>query len=889
MKNLGLNELRESFLAFFEEKEHYRMASFPLVPQNDKSLLLINAGMAPLKPYFTGQETPPSKRMTTCQKCMRTGDIDNVGKTTRHGTFFEMLGNFSFGDYFKDETIEWAWEFVTKVMEIPAERLHASVYLDDDEAYDIWHKKIGLPKEKIVRLGKEDNFWEVGATGPCGPCSEIYYDKGAEYGCDKDTCAVGCDCERYMEFWNLVFTQFDKQEDGTYAPLGKKGIDTGMGLERLALLMQGVQSIFDIDTMKVIRDAVCKAANVKYGMDEASDIHVRVITDHVRSITFMTADGVMPSSEGRGYVFRKLLRRALRHGQALGIKKSNNIFLADLTETVIEVSGDAYPELAEKRDYIHKIVASEEQKYNETIRQAAAILKDTIEKIGKLKDENHGILDGQEAFKFYDTYGMPLDIMEELLGEHGIKIDETSFFIQLEAQRERARAAREETGYMGSDTTVYHKLGDDSKATEFTGYDSTYLTDAKIVALIHDDEIVDTVSQGMNVSVITDKTAFYAEKGGQKGDVGIIKTAAGEVKITDCILATGGREAHIGTVTKGNIKVGDIAETIVDKALRLDICRNHTATHLVHKALKEVAGNHVEQAGSLVESNRFRFDFTNFEPINREVLDEVERKVNEKILECHDVSVSEKSIAEAKKEGAAALFGEKYEEIVRVVNIGGYSIELCGGTHVKNTSEIGCFAILSETGIAAGVRRIEAVTGINAINYYKEAQQKLLAISEAVKTQPQDVVQKVGSVMAQLKEQANEINKLKSQMSGGVIDELIGMAAIKIKDVPVIMAYLEETDVATLRDYGDKARDKLGSCITVLAAPHEGKISIVVMATDDVVAKGVHAGNIVKEAIAVIGGRGGGKATMAQAGGGTEFDKVEAALAKAREIIEGQL
>ncbi|MCL2873493.1 MAG: alanine--tRNA ligase [Defluviitaleaceae bacterium] len=888
MKNLGLNELRGSFLSFFEGKNHYKMASFPLVPQNDKSLLLINAGMAPLKPYFTGQETPPSKRVTTCQKCMRTGDIDNVGKTTRHGTFFEMLGNFSFGDYFKEESIVWAWEFVTEIMEIPIDKLHVSIYLDDDESFDIWHQKIGLPKERITRLGKEDNFWEVG-VGPCGPCSEIYYDKGVEYGCDKDTCAVGCDCERYMEFWNLVFTQFDKQEDGSYAPLEKKSIDTGMGLERLALLMQGVHSIFDIDTLKIIRDDICKAANVKYGIDENMDVHIRVITDHIRAITFMTADGVMPSGEGRGYVFRKLLRRALRHGQALGILNTDKSFLADLSEVVIKVSGDAYPELSEKRDHIHKIIAAEEQKFNDTIRHASSILKDTIEKMTTLKGDNPSILDGQEAFKLYDTYGLPLDIMKELLEEHGITVDETSFSEQLEKQRERARAAREETGYMGADTTVYHKLGSDSKATEFTGYENIYLENAKIVALISGDEVVDVINKGMDVSVITDKTSFYAEKGGQKGDIGIIKTENGEVQVTDCILISGEREAHIGTVTRGSLKVGDITETIVDKNIHLDICRNHTATHLVHKALKEVAGSHVEQAGSSLDANRLRFDFTNFEPLSREMLDEVERKVNEKILECLDISSAEKSIAEAKKEGASALFGEKYGEIVRVVNVSDYSIELCGGTHVKNTSELGCFAILSETGIASGVRRIEAVTGKNAINHYKEAQSKLLQISEAVKTQPQDVVQKVNSIMAQIKEQSVEISKMKSKMSGGIVDELISNAVINIKDIPVITAYLEETDVAALREHGDKMRDKLGTCVVALAAGFEGKISIVVMATDDVVKKGIHAGNIAKEAIAVVGGKGGGKANVAQAGGGVEFDKIEAALAKAREVIEGQL
>ncbi len=886
---LGLNEIREKFLSFFEEKDHLRMKSFPLVPQNDKSLLLINSGMAPLKPYFTGQEIPPKKRVATCQKCIRTGDIENVGKTTRHGTFFEMLGNFSFGDYFKEEIIEWSWEFVTEVMQIPKDRLYVSVYLEDDEAFNIWHEKIGLPKERIFKMGKEDNFWEVG-IGPCGPCSEIYYDKGEQYGCDNENCTVGCNCDRYMEFWNLVFTQFDKTEDGQYKELSQKNIDTGMGLERMASLMQDVPSIFDVDTVKAIRDEVCKIGKVEYGKDIQADVCIRVITDHIRSLVFMTADGVLPSSDGRGYIFRRLLRRALRHGNILNIK---GCFLANLSKVVIETSKDAYPELLEKSDYIYKIISIEEKKFLENVQQAIGIFKNHV---GKLKEGAEGVNWGKEAFRLYDTFGLPFDLMQELFALEGITVDEAAFNEEMEKQRQRARSARDEATYMGSEATIYHNI--DTKeigATEFFGYNALEVLDAKVLAIILKNEsgselinelTYETAADG-EVSIILDKTPFYAERGGQKGDKGTISTQTATIEIDECILVAGNRVAHIGKITEGTLKVGDTVKTQVSEKERLSICRNHTATHLLQKALRDSFGNHIEQAGSSVDGNKLRFDFTNFAPLSRKEIENIEDVVNEKILECLPVTVTEESIEDARKMGAMALFGEKYSDKVRVVNISDYSIELCGGTHVDNTCKIGSFNIISETGIAAGVRRIEAVTGRGALEYYKDMEEKLWAVADAIKTFPNDVVQKMQYYIKESAELNSEIEKLKAKMAKNLVDEFM-QAKEEIGDINVICAVMDMANVDMLRNMGDKLKDKLISGVVVLSSIDNDKVNLVAMATDDVVKKGIHAGNIIKEASAIIGGKGGGRPSMAQAGG-KDVDKIELALEKAKEVIRKSL
>ena len=665
MKPMGVNELREAFLSFFESKDHLRLPSASVIPHNDNSLLLINSGMAPLKPYFTGQEIPPRRRVTTCQKCIRTGDIENVGKTARHGTFFEMLGDFSFGDYFKNEIIPWSWEFVTKVLEIPEDKLYVTVYKDDEEAAQIWHEKVGVPKDRIFYMGKEDNFWEHG-TGPCGPCSEIYYDRGEEYGCGKPTCTVGCDCDRYMEFWNLVFTQFNAQPDGTYTDLEFKNIDTGMGLERLATIMQGVDSIFDVDTIKALRDEVCRVANVEYMKEHKIDVSVRVITDHIRSVTFMTADGVLPSNEGRGYVLRRLLRRAARHGKLLGIE---NEFLAGLCDTVIACSGEAYPELVEKRDYIKKVISVEENSFYKTIDKGMELLKADM---AEMKAQGRTILNGKESFRLYDTYGFPIDLTKEILEEEGMSLDEEAFQEEMQIQKERARAARAESNYMGAAETVYNQI-DASLTTTFVGYEQSSIDDAKVIALVADNAVATQAGPGQDVAVFLDKSPFYAEMGGQVGDIGIIKTDMGTVEVTDCIHVVGGKTAHIGQVVDGMISVGERATASYDVKNRLSIARNHSATHLLQQALRDVLGTHVQQAGSYVSAGRLRFDFTHFTAMTPDELKKVEQIVNEKIYESIPVTVSEMSLDAARKMGATALFGEKYGQTVRVVDMGGYS------------------------------------------------------------------------------------------------------------------------------------------------------------------------------------------------------------------------
>ena len=879
MKYLGVNEIREEFLKFFESKDHLRLPSFPLVPRNDNSLLLINSGMAPMKAYFTGQEIPPSKRVTTCQKCIRTGDIDNVGKTARHGTFFEMLGDFSFGDYFKNEIVPWSWEFVTKVLEIPEDRLYVTIYEEDDETGKIWHDVVGLPWDRIVKLGKEDNFWEHG-TGPCGPCTEIYYDRGPEYGCDSPTCGVGCDCDRYMEFWNLVLTQFNAEEDGTYTELAMKNVDTGMGLERMATIMQGVDSIFDVDTVKSIRDAVCAKAGVEYGKDHKTDVSVRVITDHIRSVTMMTADGVLPSNEGRGYVLRRLLRRAARHGKLLGIEGE---FLAELSKSVIACSGEAYPELVEKQDYIFKILSIEENSFYKTIDKGMEILKADME---EMKAAGEKVMSGEKSFRLYDTYGFPVDLTKEILAEEGMEIDEDAFTAEMKAQKERARSARAKSNYMGAAETVYNELPVELE-TAFAGYDVYDVANAKIVALVTNEAVAETAQAGDTVAVFLDRTPFYAESGGQVGDQGVIKTETGVVKVTNCVKVVGGKIAHMGEVTEGLVQVGEMACASIDVELRMASSRNHSATHLLHKALRTVLGTHVEQAGSYVSAERLRFDFTHFAAMTADEIKEVERLVNDAIFASYDVHTDEMSIDEARNRGAMALFGEKYGEVVRVVDMGGYSIELCGGAHLKNTAQVGSFKILSENGVAAGVRRIEAVTGKEALKHYQAQEDEIKEICRLVKSTPDKLLARLEQLLAEQKETAKELEKLKAKMAGGAADEMLN-SKVEIGGVAVLAAEVKDMDGNALRTMGDQLKQKLGSGVVVLASGKDGKVNLMAMATDDVVKKGVHAGNIIKAAAAVCGGGGGGRPNMAQAGG-KDASKIADALEKAKAVVAEQL
>ena len=879
MKNLGVNEIRKKYLDFFQEKGHLKMNSFSLVPQNDKSLLLINSGMAPLKPYFTGQQIPPNKRVTTCQKCIRTGDIENVGKTARHGTFFEMLGNFSFGDYFKEEAIPWAWEFFTKVLELPEDKLYVSVYQDDDEAFEIWNKKVGIPENKIVRLGKEDNFWEHG-TGPCGPCSEIYFDKGEQYGCDNPNCYVGCDCDRYMEIWNLVFTQFNREEDGTYSNLANPNIDTGMGLERIATVMQGVNSIFDVDTVKAIRDKVCELSNLKYGEDSKKDISIRVITDHIRSVTFMTADGVLPSNEGRGYVLRRLLRRAARHGKILGI---NDLFLANLSKIVIETSKDAYPELEEKKEYIYKILTVEEERFYATIDTGMELLK---QKINELKASNDSILKGENAFKLYDTYGFPFELMKEILEEENMSVDEEAFLKEMENQKNKARSAREEDTYMGAEETIFHKL-DPAMKSEFLGYTNSSIENSKVLAIVCNDNIVDSAKENDKVVIVVDKTPFYAEMGGQVGDKGTIENENVLIEINDTTNFGGNKILHHGVVKKGEIKVNDTVVLKIDEEDRMSIARNHTATHILHKALKEVLGSHIEQAGSLVSKNRLRFDFTHFEALTKEELSKIEKIVNTHILKGLDVSIKEADIETAKKEGATALFGEKYGDVVRVINIGGYSIELCGGTHLKNSAQIGSFKIVSESGVAAGVRRIEAVTGFGALNYYEEREYLIRNVFEILKANNKNVVDKSISLIEENKKLLKEIESLKSKLSSGLLDEILEQKQ-NINGIDILLAKVSNIDMDTLRNMGDKIKEKLTDYAILLASDNNGKVNFISMCSDSAIKANIKAGDIVKTAATICGGGGGGRPNMAQAGG-KDATKIDEAIKSTLDFIKEKM
>ncbi len=877
MKFLGANEIREKYLSYFESKGHLRAPSFSLVPQNDKSLLLINAGMAPLKAYFTGQEVPPRKRMATCQKCVRTGDIERVGKTSRHATFFEMLGNFSFGDYFKEEAIPWAWEFVTKVLEISKDRLYVTIYLDDDEAFDIWVRTTDIDPKRIYRLGKEDNFWEHG-LGPCGPCSEIHYDRGEGVISTVEEFVNASEEDRVVEFWNLVFTQFDKDENGNYIKLKYPNIDTGMGLERMATIMQGVRSIFEIDTMKNILNSVCKAANSKHGFDEKTDMSLRLITDHIRSVTFLVSDGILPSNEGRGYVLRRLLRRAARHGKLLGIKEA---FLWELCDVVIDNSKDAYPELEEKQDYIKKIIKLEEERFDETLDQGIGILTQYID---ELKNEKQEILSGEKVFKLYDTYGFPFELTQEILEENSLGMDMEGFNKEMKEQRERARAAREETNLLGRDIDVYSTLPHEM-CTEFLGYNNLE-TEGRILAIIKNGENVESVEAGDEVSLIIDNTSFYAEMGGQVGDKGIIINEGAKIEIEDCRKTPNGKIIHIGKIIYGKIGIGNSVKTKVDMIRRMDIARNHTATHLLHSALKKVLGNHVEQAGSLVTPDRLRFDFTHFEAISHENLKEIERLVNDKIMESLIVETIEASIDEAKKMGATALFGEKYGTVVRVVKAGDFSMEFCGGTHVINTSTIGLFKILSEGGVAAGVRRIEAITGNGAVKYVENLEDVQKNIAGILKTSPKDIEKRVEALLIELKDKEKEIDTLKSNMAAGAAEDIITNAR-DIKGVKVVTAVVN-TDVDGLRELGDKLRDKLGKSAVVLASTKDDKITFISMLSKDAIASGGHAGNIVKEVAKIAGGGGGGRPDMAQAGG-KDKSKVLEALEAAYGVIEGMI
>ena len=854
------------------------MNSFSLVPHNDNSLLLINAGMAPLKPYFTGQEIPPRKRVTTCQKCIRTGDIENVGKTARHLTFFEMLGNFSFGDYFKHEAIAWSWEFLTKVLGLEEDRLYPSIYGEDEEAFEIWNKEIGIAPERIFRFGKADNFWEHGA-GPCGPCSEIYYDRGEKYGCGKPDCKVGCDCDRFMEVWNNVFTQFNGDGKGGYEELENKNIDTGMGLERLAVVMQDVDSVFDIDTMKAIRDKVCELSGKTYQTDATDDISIRLITDHIRSSTFMVSDGIMPSNEGRGYVLRRIIRRAARHGRMLGI---DGTFLAKLSLTVINESKDGYPELEEKKDFILKVLTQEEEKFNNTIDQGLAILEDMAK---EMQEKGEKVLSGENAFKLYDTYGFPMDLTAEILEEKGFTIDEEGFKNAMEVQRTTARKARKVTNYMGADATVYDEI-DPAITSEFDGYDKLELV-SKVSVLTTDSEIVEAISDGEIGTIIVDKTPFYATMGGQQCDKGVIKTASGEFKVEDTIKLKGGKVGHIGKMVSGMIKTGDDVTLTVDVALREKICKNHSATHLLQKALREVLGTHVEQAGSYQDAERTRFDFSHFQAMTAEELANVEAMVNAKIAENIAVVTDVMTADEAKKSGAMALFGEKYGEEVRVVSMGDFSKELCGGTHVKNTGEIVAFKILSESGVAAGVRRIEALTGENVFAYYKNVEAQLEEAAKAAKATPANLVEKIEHMMAEIKALSSEVESLKSKAAKEALGDVMDQVT-EVKGVKLLATSVAGVDMNGLRDLGDQLKEKLGDGVVVLASEADGKVNLIAMATDAAMAKGAHAGNLIKAIAGKVGGGGGGRPNMAQAGGKNPAGIADV-IAEAKVALESQI
>ncbi|ABK62120.1 MULTISPECIES: alanine--tRNA ligase [Clostridium] len=875
MEKMGLNQVREAYLKFFESKGHLRLPSFSVVPKNDKSLLLINAGMAPLKPYFTGLQTPPRKRVTTCQKCIRTGDIENVGKTSRHATFFEMMGNFSFGDYFKNEVIPWAWEFTTEVLKLPKEKLYVTIYLDDDEAYDIWTSKTDVDPKHIFRLGKEDNFWEHG-VGPCGPCSEIHFYKDNGEIKSAEEFIEKSDADRAVEFWNLVFTQFDKDEDGNYNRLEFPNIDTGMGLERMATIMQGVETIFEVDTIKSILDKVAALANTKYGEDELKDVSLRIITDHVRSVSVMISDEVLPSNEGRGYVLRRLLRRAARHGKLLGIKGT---FLYKIVDSVIENSGEAYPELKEKKDYIKKVISIEEERFAETIDSGMEILKEYIEDLEK---NNKKVLSGEKVFKLYDTYGFPLELTEEILEEKGITVDMDSFNKEMKEQRERARAARSESTYMGTDVKILDTIPSEIETT-FDGYENLELQ-SKVKVIIKDDAFADCINKGEKGIIVTDRTPFYAEMGGQIGDKGTISADGFMAKVQDCKNNIGGKIVHFVEVTEGSIKLEDEVLLEVDRKRRENIGKNHSATHLLHAALRKVVGEHVHQSGSYVDEDKLRFDFTHFESLTHEELKKVEDLVNDTIESVWDVVTKEMTIEEAKNSGAMALFDEKYGDKVRVVKMGDFSTELCGGTHISNVGKIGLFKIVSESGIAAGTRRIEAVTGHKALEFIEHKSDLLRQIASMLKCSEKDIINRLNQQNAELKDKDKEISALKSKLASGSEDDILKNIK-EVKGVKLAVAALKDVDGEALRNLGDKIKNKIESGVVVLGSEVEGKVQFIAMASKDVVSKGVHCGTIVREIAKIAGGGGGGRPDMAQAGGRLP-EKLNDAINEVENIME---
>ena len=873
----GVNELRRMFLEFFESKGHLAMKSFSLVPHNDNSLLLINSGMAPLKPYFTGQEIPPRRRVTTCQKCIRTGDIENIGKTARHGTFFEMLGNFSFGDYFKTEAIHWSWEFLTEVVGLDPDRLYPSIYVDDDEAFEIWNKEIGIPADRIFRFGKEDNFWEHG-SGPCGPCSEIYYDRGEKFGCGKPGCTVGCECDRYIEVWNNVFSQFDNDGHGNYSELKQKNIDTGMGLERLAVVVQGVDSLFTVDTNKALLDRVCALSGKEYQKEHETDVSLRIVTDHIKSCTFMISDGIMPSNEGRGYVLRRLLRRAARHGRKLGIEGK---FLADLSKTVIDLSKDGYPELEEKQSMIFKVLSEEEDKFNKTIDQGLAIL---AEMEASMASSGEKTLSGENAFKLYDTYGFPLDLTREILEEKGWGVDEEGFNAAMKEQKDKARKARKATNYMGADVTVYQSI-DPAITSEFVGYDKLSV-DSKISVLTTEEEIVEALTDGQAGTIITDETTFYGTMGGQQGDKGIIFNENGEFKVQDTIHLQGGKIGHVGVMTKGMLRSGETVTLSVCERNRALTCKNHSATHLLQKALRMVLGSHVEQAGSYVDAGRLRFDFTHFSAMTPEEIKKVEDMVNAEISASLPVETQVMTLDEAKKTGAMALFGEKYGEKVRVVKMGDFSTELCGGTHVANTGSIASFKILSEAGIAAGVRRIEALTSDGLMKHYAEVEEELHEAARAAKTTPASLTSRIEALLEEIKALTSENEKLKSKLANDSLGDVMSQVK-EVNGVQVLASRVADVDMNGLRNLGDQLKDKLGEGVVVIASVMDGKVNLMATATEGAQKKGVHAGNLIKAIAGLVGGGGGGRPNMAQAGGKNPAG-VDEALKKAVETVEEQ-
>ncbi len=874
MKEYSLNEIRKMFLDFFESKDHLKMESFSLVPHKDKSLLLINSGMAPLKPYFTGEETPPRKRVTTCQKCIRTPDIENVGKTARHGTFFEMLGNFSFGDYFKEAAIQYAWEFLTKVVGISEENLYVSVYEEDDESKELWKKLIGLSEDRIFKMGKEDNFWEIG-VGPCGPCSEIYVDRGEKYGCGSPTCQVGCECDRYVEIWNLVFTQFDRDEKGNYNKLDNPNIDTGMGLERLSAYLQGVDTIFEVDTIKYVLDYICSLANIKYKEDEKKDISVRVITDHIRSVVFMASDGVLPSNEGRGYVLKRLFRRAIRHGKLLGIKDD---FMVDVAKKAIEVSYKAYPNLIEKQEAILKILEIEEKKFNETINQGLSILKDICD----LNDGHE--LSGEDAFKLYDTYGFPLELTSEILAERGFKVDIAAFEKAMNRQKEQARNARgskDVTAFKDDLVPLLLKI----PPTNFVGYNNLQIN-SNLLSIIEKGDSVKEIEGEKEAYLVFEDTPFYATSGGQAHDIGVITTNNFKGKVID-VIKTGDKFLHKVIIEKGIVKVGDECTLIVDEEKRNDTIKNHTATHLLHKALKEVLGEHVNQAGSSVDSERLRFDFSHYEKLTREELGLIQNKVNRMILKGLDIEIFETDINKARELGASALFGEKYGNIVRVVKIGDFSVELCGGVHVKNTSFINVFEIISQSSVGSGVRRIEAITGKAAIYTLNMEMHKLTRIADTLKVNRDNVMEKVSSLIETNKQLQKEIEKLKSGESKDILNELINNKSV-INNKNVIIGRVDDVDVNTLREFCDKIKDKLSSAVVILGSVKDAKATLIASTSKDYVAEGVNCGKLVKEVAISVGSGGGGRPDMAQAGI-KDISRIDEALENSIKVLEGML